>query len=77
MSLVRSTARALMEQARGTGVVNEARLYGPAHYTHLAKLLAQAKNHLPPDKWEVLHKFVSTALTSDNPGFDPGQLTAG
>jgi hypothetical protein len=69
---LRATVRALSERTE-VRPVNEG-IYGPAHYDHMAKLLAQAKNHLPADKWQAVHSFLQSALTADNPQFTPDRL---
>jgi len=84
MSSVRNTARVLMERRAvsvplvedGAEQLTEGALFAQKHYDHLARLLATQKDHLPADKWQVVHDFVQQVLSSDNPAFDATGFTA-
>lgn len=70
---VRETAKALCAERR---LDERAPLYRSEHYSHMAKLLGAARNHMPDDKWRAIHDFIRTALTADNPRFGAGAFSA-
>lgn len=78
MSSVRDTARALMERktlAEFTMGVGQP-LRNRFEQMHMAVLLAQARNHIPADKWAAIHDAARAILAKDDPTFDAKRFTA-